>query len=106
MADRDGNGRFVKGHTRVGHTGGKARLPEDFKRIARTAPDRLEAILDDPKTPAAVKASILQWMSEMVYGKPKQQADVEITADVAVEKPLTLLEMRDLVLSLPPRGDG
>ena len=106
-ADRDANGKFVKGHKRVGNTGGKKKLPDGLYKLAAEAPDKLRALVDDQKTPAAVRANILQWAMEMAHGKPKQQADVDITADVAAAvQPLTLDQMRDLVLSLPLPDGG
>lgn len=106
-ADRDANGKFVKGHKRVGNTGGKKKLPDGLYALAADAPEKLRALVDDEKTPAAVRANILQWAMEMAHGKPKIQADVDVSADVAADvQPLTLAEMRDLVLSLPAPGEG
>lgn len=102
MAERDANGRFAKGHKKVGNPGGRKKLPEGLYQLAAEAPERLRELVNDPKTPAVVRANTLQWAMEMVHGKPKQQADVDLTADVnTIARQLTLDEMRDLVLSLP-----
>lgn len=107
MADRDASGKFVKGHKRVGNTGGKKKLPDGLYDLARDAPEKLRALVDDQDTPAAVRASTLQWVMEMAHGKPKIQADVDVSADVAtITQPLTLDQMRDLVLSLPLPDGG
>ena len=108
MAERDANGRFAKGHKKVGNPGGRKKIPDGLYKLAAEAPDKLRALVDDPDTPAAVRANVLQWAMEMAHGKPKIQADVDVSADVAAAvEPLTLAEMRDLVLSLPvPDGDG
>lgn len=107
MADRDASGKFINGHKRVGNTGGKKRLPDGLYKLAADAPDKLRALVDDPSTPAAVRASTLQWVMEMAHGKPKIQADVDVSADVAAAvQPLTLDQMRDLVLSLPLPDGG
>lgn len=105
-ADRDANGKFVKGHKRVGNTGGKKKLPDGLYKLAAEAPEKLRALVDDQKTPAAVRANILQWAMEMAHGKPKIQADVDVSADVAAAPALTLDQMRDLVLSLPLPESG
>ena len=102
MAERDANGRFAKGHKKVGNPGGRKKIPDGLYDLAREAPEKLRALVDDPATPAAVRASTLQWVMEMAHGKPKIQADVDVSADVAAAvQPLTLDQMRDLVLSLP-----
>ena len=106
VAERDANGRFAKGHKRIGNTGGKKKIPDGLYKLAAEAPDKLRALVDDPDTPAAVRASTLQWVMEMAHGKPKIQADVDVSADVAAAPALTLEQMRDLVLSLPLPDGG
>lgn len=75
MAERDKNGRFVKGQS--GNPRGRPGIPAEIKKYASEAPDRLRAICDDPKTPIKVRADIERWFAEMYYGKSPQQIDLE-----------------------------
>lgn len=84
MAERDASGRFVAGHKKVPGSGAaRKRIPESLYQLAQDAPEKLRDLVDDPDTPAAVRADTLRWAMEMVHGKPKQQADIDVTADVA-----------------------
>lgn len=107
MDGRNSKGQFVKGHKKAGGSSGRKKIPDGLYDLAAEAPEKLRALVDDPDTPAAVRASTLQWVMEMAHGKPRIQADVDVSADVAAAvQPLTLDQMRDLVLSLPLPDGG
>lgn len=72
---RDSNGRFIKGES--GNPGGRPKLPDKFKKYAEKAPAELWAIATDPETNTTLSASILEWFSEMYYGKARQQVDLD-----------------------------
>ena len=83
--DRNSKGRFEKGTS--GNPGGRPKLPITMNEYGKEAPERLRAIADDPKCPIKVRADIEKWFAEMVYGKPKQQVDME----ASVEQTLTTI---------------
>ena len=73
--ERDSKGRFVKGNK--ANPRGRAKLPENFQKYAKQAPDKLRAIADDPNTPVKIRADIERWFAEMWYGKAPQALDLE-----------------------------
>lgn len=75
---RDKQGRFVKGCS--GNPGGRPGLPEEVRRYAKIAPDKLIAIAEDEKTPVKIRADIYKWFAEMSFGKPGQQ--VAVSGDI------------------------
>lgn len=74
-AGRDSRGRFVKGQS--GNPGGRMAIPGAVRRYAREAPEKMYAIAMDESTPVKVRADIWKWFAEMIYGRPRQQVDME-----------------------------
>ena len=72
---RDEKGRFIPGTS--GNPGGRPKLSADFENYAKLAPDELWKIVQDEETSRTLKASILEWFSEMYYGTARQQVDVD-----------------------------
>ena len=74
-AGRDKTGRFVKGQS--GNPRGRAPLPPEFKDYAKESPAKLWEIANDETTPVKVRTDILQWMTEMYFGKSPQALDID-----------------------------
>ena len=74
-SQRDSKGRFIKGES--GNPGGRPKLPDEFKGYAEKAPAELWKLATDDETNKVLRASILEWFSEMYYGKARQQVDLE-----------------------------
>lgn len=85
-ANRDKQGRFIKGQS--GNPNGRPGIPSQVRELAEKAPDRIEEMLNSPATPAKVRAQLLMWCYEVVYGKPRQSVDME--ADVTQNTPLSV----------------
>ena len=83
---RDSNGRFIKGES--GNPGGRPKLPDEFKKYAEKAPAELWEIAIDPDANKTLRASILEWFSEMYYGKAVQQVGIDAEAKVAGVTPV------------------
>lgn len=75
MAERNEKGQFVKGTS--GNPLGRPGIPTKLKEYAKKAPDKLIAIVEQEDTPPRLKADILRWMAEMVYGKAPQQINMD-----------------------------
>lgn len=74
MAERNEKGQFVKGTS--GNPLGRPGIPTKLKEYAKKAPDKLIEIVEQENTPPRLKADILRWMAEMVYGKAPQAVDM------------------------------
>lgn len=83
---RDSNGRFIKGES--GNPGGRPKLPDEFKKYAEKAPKELWEIATDEDTNKTLRASILEWFSEMYYGKATQQVDIDADTKVSGIRPV------------------
>ncbi len=77
---RNSKGQFIKGES--GNPGGRPKLSEDFENYAKLAPGELWKIVEDKETSRTLKASILEWFSEMFYGKARQQVDLEADSTI------------------------
>lgn len=75
MAERNEKGQFVKGTS--GNPLGRPGIPTKLKEYAKKAPDKLIEIVEQEDTPPRLKADILRWMAEMVYGKAPQQINMD-----------------------------
>lgn len=75
MAERNEKGQFVKGTS--GNPLGRPGIPTKLKEYAKKAPDKLIEIVEQENTPPRLKADILRWMAEMVYGKAPQQINMD-----------------------------
>lgn len=75
MAQRDSNGRFIKGQS--GNPGGRPKVPLKMTEFAEKAPEELVKIARGKKCPSSVRAQIWMWLAEMVYGKPKTGVDLD-----------------------------
>lgn len=73
--NRDKQGRFLKGNS--GNPAGRPGIPAEMRRIAKTAPGKIQEIIDDPDTPVRLRADLLKWCYEIVNGKPRQQVDMD-----------------------------
>lgn len=74
-ANRDKNGRFVKGNS--GNPSGRPKKPAELEKYAKDAPAKLRAIADDPNTPIKIKADIEKFFYEAVYGKAPQSMSLD-----------------------------
>lgn len=75
MADRDANGRFVKGNK----SGGRPKLTfdakEKIKELGAKGLDVIDRMLDDPATDTATRARLAIFCTEKAYGKAKQEIE-------------------------------
>ena len=85
-SQRDSKGRFIKGES--GNPGGRPKLPDEFKKYAEKAPKELWEIATDEDTNKTLRASILEWFSEMYYGKATQQVDIDADTKVSGIRPV------------------
>ena len=72
---RDSKGRFTAGNN--ANPGGRPKLPKELKEFGEESVEKLKEIVADPKCSLKLKADIHKWAAEMVYGKAKQQVDLE-----------------------------
>ena len=93
---RNANGTFAKGNK----VGGRKPLPITMKELAAAAPEALQKLAEDPRTPAAVRVNIYQDAMNRVYGKPAQALEVDAKASVSVVESMTLAEKRKLLEQL------
>lgn len=89
MPERDERGRFIKGHA-PNPKGGRPRLSPDEKQhiaeLGRKGLDKLEAMMDDPETDAALQAKVAIFCVEKAYGKARQEADVSVSQEDAAPR--------------------
>ena len=91
---RDEHGRFMRGS--VANPGGRSKLPDDVRQMLRdAAPEAVKTIIRRARE-GDVKCAI--YICDRVLGKPTQPMELELETEIA--QPLTLDQMRDLVLSL------
>lgn len=75
-ANRNKQGQFVKGQS--GNPKGRPGIPAEVRELAKEAPAKIKAMIDDETTPAKVRADLLKWSFEMVYGKAAQRVDMDV----------------------------
>ena len=63
-----------------GNPKGRPKIPKELRAIAKAAPDKIKGMIEDPNTPAKVRADLLKWSFEMIYGKPQQQVGMDINS--------------------------
>lgn len=79
--ERDEKGRFAPGKS--GNPGGRPKLSDEFRGYAEKAPAELWKIATDEETSKVLRSSILEWFTEMFYGKARQQVDLDADAKIS-----------------------
>ena len=87
MAERDKNGRFVRGHKRLPRAGRKKGTPNkatkawrDFVTALVTDPDQQEALADAIRQ----RPELLFKAAEHAHGKPRQTVDQEVSGPIEI----------------------